>query len=124
MIVNIENPVASAYVTWLPASDGGRVSGPPSVAVYAANCAFPLGGERETLPGWPATAEKFSVLIQKIGDGPDGAWICNLDFFAPDLVASYLTPGARMLVMEGPRVVGTATIREVTHANSCGSKST
>jgi hypothetical protein len=113
MIEKIENPVATAYVTWLPASAGGRTSGPPTSPVYAANCTFPLGGERETVPGWPATAEKFSVFIQKIGDGPGGAWQCNLDFIAPDLVATHLAPGALMLVMEGPKVVGEATVIEV-----------
>ena len=113
MIDNLETPAASALVTWLTASEGGRASGAPTAPVYAANCTFPLGGERDTVPGWPATAEKFSVLIQRVGDGPNGAWLCNVDFFAMDLVTAYLTPGARMLVMEGPKVVGNATIYEV-----------
>jgi len=113
MIENIENPVAIALVDWLQPSAGGRTSGPPTAPVYAANCTFPLGGERETVPGWPATAEKFSVFIQKVDDGPDGAWICKIDFIAPDLVAPYLGRGVQMLVMEGPKVVGQATITDV-----------
>ena len=113
MIDSLEHPVASAFVTWLPASEGGRASGPPSAAVYAANCTFALGGERETVPGWAATTEMFSVLIQRVGDGPNGAWLCNLDFLAADLVAAYLAPGVHMIVMEGPKVVGDATICEV-----------
>lgn len=110
---SIGTPVASAYVTWLPTSDGGRVSGPPTAPVYAANCTFPLGGEPVLVPGWPATAEKFSVFIQKVGDGPEKAWLCNLDFIAPELVADYLKVGAQMFVMEGPKIVGAATIVEV-----------
>ena len=121
MIENIQNPVARASVTWLPASAGGRSSGPPTAPVYAANCTFPLGGERETVPGWPATAEKFSVFIQRIGDGAGGAWFCNLDFMSPDLVATYLSPGAPMLVMEGPSVVGEATITEVLDVSTSSS---
>jgi hypothetical protein len=122
MIEKIGNPVARAHVTWLSASAGGRTSGPPTAPVYAANCTFPLGSERETVPGWPATAEKFSVLIQKISDCPDGAWQCNLDFIAPDLVAAYLSQGASMLVMEGPKVVGEATIIEVFGASGLDSE--
>lgn len=112
MIENLENRMASALVTWRTAAEGGRASGPPTAPVYAANCAFPLGGERETVPDWPATAEKFSILIQKVGEPSDG-WLCDLDFFAPDLVMPYLVPGALMLVMEGPKVVGEATIQAV-----------
>lgn len=115
MIDSLQNRIATARVTWLPASEGGRASGPPTASVYAANCAFPLGGEREILPGWPAAAVKFSVLIQKVGEDPDG-WLCDLDFFAPELVVPYLAPGAPMLVMEGPKVVGEAVIREVLYA--------
>jgi len=113
MIDNIEAPAATATVTWFAPDEGGRSSGPPSGAVYAANCAFPLGGEPETIPGWPATAEKFSLLLQKIEERADRSWLCKVDFFAPDLVAAYLSRGAQMLVMEGPKVVGDATIEEV-----------
>jgi hypothetical protein len=113
MIDNIESPAAIAYITWLAAEDGGRRTGPPTVPVYAANCSFPLGGEAETLPGWPVSAEKFSVFIQKVDDGPDGAWICKIDFIAPGLVAAYLSRDADMLVMEGPKIVGRATISDV-----------
>lgn len=112
MIDNIETPVAIASVTWLPLSAGGRTSGPPTASVYAANCAFP-GGEHESDSGGPATAEKFSIFIQKVRGEPEGAWICEIDFVAPDLVAPYLRPGAQLLVMEGPKVVGHATIQDV-----------
>lgn len=113
MLENIDTPVATARVTWLAPEEGGRRSGPPAAPVYAANCTFPLGGEAATIPRWPATVEKFSLLLQKVGEQPDSTWLCNIDFFAPGLVASYLVAGAPMLVMEGPKVVGRALITEV-----------
>lgn len=113
MIDNLDAPAATALVTWLTREQGGRVSGPPTGPVYAANCTFPLGGEAETVPGWPANAEIFSLLLQKVESVDSGAWLCKIDFFARDLVAGYLAPGADMLVMEGPKVVGTATIEDV-----------
>jgi len=113
MIENIDTPAATALVTWLTPEQGGRRSGPPTAPVYAANCSFPLGGEAETVPGWPATAEKFSLLLQKLDVTDTGAWLCKIDFLARDLVAGYLVPASSMLVMEGPKVVGNATIEEV-----------
>lgn len=52
-------------------------------------------------------------MLQKVDERPDGSWVCNLDFFARELVATYLSPGASMLVMEGPKVMGQATIEAV-----------
>lgn len=113
MMDDIQAPAAIVHLRWLSAAEGGRQSGPPTVPVYAANCTFPLGGEPETVPGWPATAEKFSVLIQKVGEAPDRVWICKIDFFALDLVAGLLRNEAKMLVMEGPKVVGHAKVTDV-----------
>ncbi|WP_157575003.1 hypothetical protein [Jiangella muralis] len=113
MIEKIETPAATARVTWRSPHEGGRKSGPPSAPVYAANCAFPIGGETELDPGWPATAEKFSLLLQRIAESPAGEWECKLDFLARNLVKQYLQPGAVMLVMEGPTVVGKAIISDV-----------
>lgn len=113
MIDNIESPAAIARVTWLTAEQGGRRSGPPTAPVYAANCAFPLGGENEVVPGWPGTAEKFSVLLQKQDVIADGSWVCKVDFLARHLVAPHLRTSAEMLVMEGPKVVAHAIITGV-----------
>ena len=113
MIDNIEEPVASAIVTWPSPEQGGRRSGPPTAPVYAANCTFPMGGEAEVATDWPATAEKFSLLLQLVTEMPTGAWACKLDFLARDLAIRHLRPGARMLVLEGPKVVGHARIVEV-----------
>jgi len=111
----IAEPLAMGTVSWLSHAQGGRSSGPPTAPVYAANCTFPLGGEEELIPGWPATAEEFSALLQRTGENADGTWECRIGFLAPDLVSEYLRPGAIMLIMEGPtKVVGQAIIREVT----------
>lgn len=113
MIDNISSPAAWADVRWRSAADGGRKSGPPTAPVYAANCTFPLGSESDMVPGWPATAEKYSLLLQKLSENADGAWHCALDFLARDLVAGLITPGAEVLVMEGPRVVGDAIVTAI-----------
>lgn len=113
MIENLDAPAATALVTWLTPEQGGRLSGPPTATVYAANCSFPLGGEAEAVPGWPATAEKFSLLLQQVETMTSGAWLCKIDFLARELVADHLIPSAVMLVMEGPKVVGHAAIQEV-----------
>jgi hypothetical protein len=113
MIEKIEYPAALALVRWIPAEEGGRRSGPPTALVYAANCTFPLGGESELIPGWPATAEKLSLLLEQVGIGEDGRWTCKVDFLVPELAGPYLVVGAPMLVMEGPKVVGEAVITEV-----------
>ena len=113
MIHEISSPVAWADVCWRSATDGGRKSGPPTAAVYAANCAFPLGSEVDLVPGWPSTAEKYSLLLQRLEVQADSSWYCAIDFLARDLVANYLVVGATMLIMEGPRVVGDALVRKV-----------
>lgn len=113
MMTEIAEPMATGTVQWLTAEQGGRRSGPPTVPVYIANCTFPLGGEADLVPGWPATAEKFTLLLQKNTENHDGSWECWFGFIAPDLVSEYLVVGADMLIMEGPKVVGHATIRLV-----------
>lgn len=113
VIDHIATPVAIVVVSWLGAEQGGRRSGPPTAPVYAANCTFPLGGEEELIPGWPATAQLYSLLLQKREEFADGTWLCSVDFFARDLVAPYLKRGASMYVMEGPKVVGFATVQDV-----------
>lgn len=114
VIQEISSPIAWADVYWRSATDGGRKSGPPTAAVYAANCTFPLGGEADLVPGWPSTAEKYSLLLQQLEIRADSSWYCAIDFLARDLVTDYLVVGATMLIMEGPRVVGDALIRKIT----------
>jgi hypothetical protein len=117
MIKHIAEPVAFAVVRWLPSSQGGRSSGPPTAPVYAATCIFPLGDDREVHPDWPRGAEQFSILLEEVEKLPDGDRVCKVGFLAPDLAEPFVYPGAEVLVMEGPKIVANAVIREVV---TCG----
>lgn len=54
--------------------------------------------------------DELSILIQRTETLPGGAWVCRIDFLARDLAAPLVRPGVVMLIMEGPKVVGTAMI--------------
>ena len=112
MIDNIEKPLAIASVRWVSAAAGGRRSGPPTAPVYAATAVFVLGGECEVVPGWPATADQLSVLLQKTDERSDGTHVDKVDFLVPDLAIPMLRTGAEFLVMEGPKVVARAVVEE------------
>ena len=109
----IERPMAQAMISWLSAAEGGRRSGPPTAPVYMATAVFPLGGDDETQPGWPATADKLSILLQAVPGAAEDAGLYKVDFLMRDLARPFLHPGAEMLVTEGPKVVATAVIRDV-----------
>lgn len=111
----IERPVAHAVVSWLSAEQGGRRSGPPTAPVYMATAVFPLGGKRETQPGWPTTADPLlSVLLEEIPGSSRDARVYKVDFLVRDLAIPFLHPGAEMLITEGPvKVVASAVIRDV-----------
>lgn len=104
-------PMATAAVWWVPADQGGRKSGPPTVEVYAATAVFLQGGEAETLPGWPTSADQVSVLIKPTTRG--AADVAEIGFLVPDRVRPFLHAGAELLVMEGPKVVANAEIVRV-----------
>ena len=112
-MIELTNPAATAVVRWVPASAGGRLSGPPTAPVYAATAIFRLGGEAEVTPGWPATADHLSIMVQRVASLPDGADLANIGFLIPDLARPYLHSGAELLVMEGPKVVAHAVVREL-----------
>ncbi|MCZ3386476.1 MAG: hypothetical protein LH630_05830 [Actinomycetia bacterium] len=114
MIEAIEDPMAFARVAWLTAEEGGRKSGPPTAPVYAATCVFPLGGDSEVQPGWPAAGDALSILLQAAPTGGKGPGTYKVDFLARDLARQFLHVGAEVLVMEGPAVVARAVILEVT----------
>jgi len=113
MIENIDSPAAIASFRWLSDAEGGRRSGPPAARVYAATCIFPLGGEAETMPGWPATATQISILIQRLGAEPAAQELAKVGFLVPDLAKPYLHAGAKVLVMEGPKAVAHGIIQDV-----------
>jgi hypothetical protein len=107
VIEDIEDPLALATVEWVPAGSGGRASGPPTARVYAATAVFVQGGDAEVQPGWPASADQLSVLLQRAGDA------YKVGFLVPDLARPLIHQGGEFLVMEGPKVVGRAVIGEV-----------
>jgi hypothetical protein len=110
----IEQPVAHAVVSWRSADQGGRCSGPPTARVYAATAVFPLGGESETQPGWPMTADPMlSVLLEEVPQPAGAARVYKIDFLVRDLAWPFLHPGAEMLITERPTVVASAVIRDV-----------
>ncbi|MFD8914762.1 hypothetical protein [Streptomyces sp. NPDC059575] len=109
----IENAVASAVVYWRTADEGGRRSGPPMALVYMATAVFALSDESKVQPGWPASADQLSILLQKTSEFDDGRWSCAVGFLVPDLARPHLHPGAELLVLEGPRTVAVAHITEV-----------
>ena len=77
---------------------------------YFPTAVFVLGGEAEVVPGWPAAGEHFSLEIGLSDPDRDGTVPATFRFFKPELVGSYLTPGAVFVVMEGPKPVGVAEI--------------
>lgn len=115
MIKSIDTPVATAVLTWLTLEEGGRRGGPPTSPVYAATCVFPLGGEAEVQPGWPAAAEEmFSILLEQVEvGGGSNERRYKVGFLAPDLAKSFTHDGAELLIMEGPKVVARGRIDAV-----------
>lgn len=113
MLTEIENPVASAVLTWVPATKGGRRSGPPTAPVYSATAAFRLGDDAEIHPGWPTTTDQVSILLQRMSQPPAETESVKVGFLFPELAAPYVQPGVGFVVLEGPKVVATGIIKEV-----------
>ncbi|WP_152627196.1 hypothetical protein [Streptacidiphilus melanogenes] len=61
-----------AEIRWLPESQGGRDSGPPTAPVYAATATFP-----------GSSAALHSILVQHTGFLPDGLARANIGFSSP-----------------------------------------
>jgi hypothetical protein len=78
-----------------------------------ATAVFCLGGEAETVPGWPDSAEQLSILVQPLDRRDDGADVSLIGFLFPDLARPHLHPGAELLILEGPKTVAKATIRDL-----------
>jgi hypothetical protein len=112
-MVELKEPMATAEVRWVPAEDGGRKSGPPTAAVYAATAVFVLGGDAEVMPGWPASADQLSILIRRLATDDNGLDMAEIGFLAPDLARPYLRPGRELLVLEGPQTVAWMQISEL-----------
>ena len=98
---------------WRPSEAGGRLNGRPSSSQYAASAVFVLGGDAEVLPGWPGSAERFSIGFNLL-PGPQPDWEpVEFDFLARDLVLDKVHPGAEMLITEGWQVVAELRVTQV-----------
>ena len=113
MISNIEDPLALATVTWVSAEEGGRRSGPPTAPVYSATAVFKLGNDAEVMPGWPATADQMSILLQRVSQPAATEEVVKVGFLYPELAQPSLRDGAEFLVLEGPKVVACAVVTEL-----------
>ncbi len=113
MMESIEEPLAVVRLRWRTAEEGGRRSGAPTAPVYAATCVFPLGGEDEVQPGWPAMADKLSILLEEVEGARGGDRRYKAGFLVPDLAKPFVHRGAQVLVTEGPKVVAAGVIEEV-----------
>jgi hypothetical protein len=72
-----------------------------------------MGGDAEVLPGWPDSAERFSIGINLM-PGPQPDWEpVDFDFLARDLVLDRVRPGTEMLITEGWQVVADLRVTEV-----------
>ena len=122
MIADLKDPVATAALRWLSAADGGLRSGPPKAPVIATPCVFPLGGEAEVQPGWPANADPMlSIVIQRTGQTSDGRDLAKIDFLADDLALPYIHVGAEILVLRGfEQIVAHVVVQEVLRRESVG----
>ncbi len=109
----IGSPVAEGLVVWRAYEEGGRKSGPPTAAVYMATAVFVRGGEEAVQPGWPASADQLSILLQETERLDDLRRRCLVGFLVPELAQPHLRPGVELLVLEGPRMVARMRIDTV-----------
>jgi hypothetical protein len=113
MMEKIEKPVAEALVRWRTTEEGGRRSGPPTAPVYMATAVFIRSNDTEVQPGWPASADQLSILLEETEQLHDGRRRCLVGFLVPDLARPHQHPGAELLVMEGSRTVASASLDAV-----------
>jgi hypothetical protein len=95
-------PIATACISWLSLKEGGREKPPPGT-IYAATAKFAEQSD-----------EFFSVVMRqvhlRITSSPEKY---DLDFFAPELVVDKLSPGTKLWLTEGPRIVAHGEIVSV-----------
>ncbi|MEU8623487.1 hypothetical protein [Streptomyces sp. NPDC048669] len=105
-MIELKEHLAVAAIRWLPASQGGRSSGPPTAPVYAATATFCSDSAEPD-------ADLLSVLVQRSGTLPDGTDLARIGFLVPDLARPHMHLGAELLIAEGPKVVAHAIIHEL-----------
>jgi len=104
--VKVTDPMAIARIRWL---DGDRH--PPPGATIGATAVFSLGDDAQVIPGWPASGEHFSVLLEFL-DTPANAGDINakVDFLDRDAVIDKIREGTTFIVMAGPKPIAEANI--------------
>lgn len=108
--MRVDDPVALARVHWR--SD--ESTPPEAFDCVASTAVFVLGEDSEVVPGWPATGEHFSVMLEFLGSvSPAGQADAKVDFLARREVAQYLHEGAQFLLMAGPLVIADVEVTKV-----------
>ena len=106
-------PIARGLLRWRPPAEGGRPTGRPGGEQYASSAVLVLGDGAEVLPGWPDTAERFSIGFNLL-PAPQSEWeLVEFDFLARDLVLGKLSPGVEILITEGWKIVADLQVTEV-----------
>lgn len=103
MIKTIENPLATAVVRWLSLAQGGRNSGPPTAPVYAATTILRSAADE---------IEHFSILLERVKELDEWSFVMRVGFLVPELVRPRLRRGMQIPILEGPKVVAHATLRD------------
>jgi hypothetical protein len=101
-MTEIESPMATASIRWISALNGGRKSGPPTAPVYMTTAVFRLCSELT-----------LSILIQKVESIAENEDLAKIGFLFPDLARPMLQPKVELVIMEGPKIVAEAIVREL-----------
>lgn len=90
-------------VRFLTEREGGRASAPPRGPRFVTT-AVPELGHEEAPVGWPWTGPQFSVVLDLLGAAGHEWTRVQASALAPEAIeASALRPGARLLLLEGPK---------------------
>lgn len=65
------------------------------------------------MPGWPATADQISVLLQRVSQSAATEEVVKVGFLYPELAQSSLHDGAEFLALEGPKVVAYTVVTKL-----------
>lgn len=99
--------VATATVTWLSRSEGGRHR-PPSGPIYSATAVVRRDEDEYDV------SDHFSIVLEFTTPPTPGVpHAAALDFLAPELVLSTLEAGNELLVMEGARQVAICRVDSI-----------
>jgi hypothetical protein len=103
-------PLAVGKVTWLPASAGGRVTGPPSGPDYRVTTVF--ADTPEAASGPEHADEHRSIWLRFLTDpSEDEPTHVEIGFLYTEGLPP-LVRGTRFMVMEGHRVVAEGVVDE------------